>query len=163
LNGLLNFVIAVLVYTGLIREWHVYMYTMLAGVVQALQQPTRESLVGELVPPEKLLNASGLNQAALNISRAAGPALSGVWIYYFGIAGAWFGQGLLFLFAAVWLFLLHIPAKRPMTAKELASKVGVLRSINEGIVFVWGETSVRTQTILALGLEVCVSLVEYAC
>ena len=44
-NAVLNFVLATLVLTGQVQEWHVYVSAFLAGSVQAFQQPARQTLI----------------------------------------------------------------------------------------------------------------------
>ena len=48
------------------------------GVISALNIPTWQAFVTELVPKEDLLNAVTLNSAQFNAARAIGPALGGL-------------------------------------------------------------------------------------
>jgi MFS family permease len=69
-------------------------FTALIGVGTALAAPAFQAIVPELVPPEDLQGAIGLNALAINLSRSVGPALGGL------VVGA-FGPGVAFLLNAV--------------------------------------------------------------
>jgi MFS family permease len=56
----------------------VYAFTFLLGCVTAVDNPTRQSFVTEMVGTEQLANAVGLNSAVFNASRILGPALAGI-------------------------------------------------------------------------------------
>ena len=65
-------VMAVLIFTGQVRPWHVYLAAVLAGATQVFQQPARASLVSDTVPLEYLTNAIGLNSLIFNMARIGG-------------------------------------------------------------------------------------------
>lgn len=56
----------------------IYAVALITGALAALEQPARQALVADLVGPESLVNAVGLNSVAFNLSRIAGPALAGL-------------------------------------------------------------------------------------
>lgn len=72
--------LAVLVLTDVAQLWHVYVLAGLQGVATALDNPTRQAFVSEMVPPDKLSNAVGLNSASFNGARLVGPAIAGLLI-----------------------------------------------------------------------------------
>jgi ribosomal protein S12 len=65
---------------GLAEVWHVYVLALLLGIGTAFDAPARQSFVSELVTPEELTNAVGLNSASVNAARIVGPALAGLLI-----------------------------------------------------------------------------------
>ena len=71
-NAILNIILAILVLTGHVQPWHVYVTGFLTGTAQAFQQPARQALINDLVGRGLLLNAIALNSAALNVSRSVG-------------------------------------------------------------------------------------------
>ncbi|MGV9693218.1 MFS transporter [Streptomyces sp. NPDC003444] len=83
-SGVLALLLAVLDLSGVVALWHVYVFALCLGVVNALEVPARMSFVSELVGPELLPNASALSAAYFNCARVAGPALAGLLI---GVAG----------------------------------------------------------------------------
>lgn len=79
-----SIVLAVLAVTGVITPWMVYMLVLLFGAAAAFDAPARQSFTSEMVGPEDLPNAVGLNSASFNLARVIGPALSGVLIAALG-------------------------------------------------------------------------------
>ena len=69
---------ALLTLTGWIEVWHIMVLSLLIGLINALDNPTRQSFYPSLVPAEKLGNAIALNSAVINGSRLIGPAVGGV-------------------------------------------------------------------------------------
>jgi MFS family permease len=83
-SGALALLFALLVLADAIALWHVYLFALGLGTVNAVEVPTRMSFVSEIVGGELLPNASALSAAYFNLARVAGPALAGVLISAFG-------------------------------------------------------------------------------
>lgn len=77
-------VLATLALTGTVEIWHVYVLALVLGVASALDAPARQSFVSEIVGPEDLTNAVGLNSASFNAARLIGPGVAGLLIAAFG-------------------------------------------------------------------------------
>ena len=69
--------------------------TCLLNVGAAMNGPTWQAIVPELVPREQLPAAIALNSAGFNLARAVGPALGGLAVA--AVASVWLGAGLVFL------------------------------------------------------------------
>ncbi|BFU47337.1 MFS transporter [Krasilnikovia sp. MM14-A1004] len=69
---------AVLVASGVVVLWHVFLFAALLGVANAIETPVRQSFVSELVELPLLPNALALSAATFNSARIAGPALAGI-------------------------------------------------------------------------------------
>ena len=76
--------LGVLAVTGTVEVWHVYVLAFVFGIGSAFDAPARQSFVSEMVGPDDLSNAVGLNSASFNAARVAGPALAGLLIGLFG-------------------------------------------------------------------------------
>jgi MFS family permease len=76
--------LGVLAITGTVEVWHVYVLALVFGTGSAFDAPARQSFVSEMVGPDDLTNAVGLNSASFNAARLAGPAIAGVLIGVFG-------------------------------------------------------------------------------
>jgi len=81
-------VLALLVWSGSVEYWHVCALGLLVGLVSAVDQPTRQAFVVELVGREDVGSAVALNSAAFNAARIVGPAVGGLLIARFGLAPA---------------------------------------------------------------------------
>ncbi len=78
------FVLGALALTGTAETWHVYVLAFVFGVGTAFDAPARQSFVSEMVAPDDLTNAVGLNSASFNAARVVGPAVAGGLIALFG-------------------------------------------------------------------------------
>ncbi|GAA2618933.1 MFS transporter [Paractinoplanes durhamensis] len=87
-------VFALLVASGAVVLWHVYLFAVLLGIANAVETPVRQAFVSELVELPLLPNALALSAATFNCARIGGPALAGV-------ALAVFNTGPVFLIATV--------------------------------------------------------------
>jgi MFS family permease len=85
--GLLALGLGLLVVTGLVRLWHVYVFAFLLGCAAAFDSPARQTFVAELVEERHLPNAVALNSTSFNAARMIGPAVAGVLIA--GIGAGW--------------------------------------------------------------------------
>jgi MFS family permease len=70
--------LAVLTLTGVVELWMVYAAALLTGAATAVDSPTRQAFVVEMVGPPDLPNAIGLNSALFNAARVVGPAAAGI-------------------------------------------------------------------------------------
>ena len=89
--------LGILTYTDLIQLWQVYVLALSLGLLNALDNPTRQTLVSELVPPDDLPNAVSLNSLSFNTSRLIGPAAGGLTIAVVGVAGCFLLNALSFV------------------------------------------------------------------
>jgi predicted MFS family arabinose efflux permease len=79
-------VLAILVATGTVQLWHVYVLALVYGTIQVIDVPARQAFVSEMVRDDDVMNAVSLNSAAFNVARMAGPAIAGVVIAHVDMA-----------------------------------------------------------------------------
>jgi MFS family permease len=82
--ALMAALLAGLTLTHAIKAWHIFVIAFLLGSFAAVDNPTRQSFVNELVGGSKLRNAISLNSAIFQSGALIGPALSGVLINLIG-------------------------------------------------------------------------------
>ena len=143
LSMLQALLLAVLTLTGLIHVWHIMVLSLLIGLVNALDNPTRQSFYPSLVPKDKLSNAIALNSAVINGSRLIGPAVGGVLI-------GMLGEGICFLlngisYSAVIAALLMM---RLAPGRGNAVKQKVWEDMRDGFRYVAGNVPIRTLLLL---------------
>ena len=129
--GVLAGGLGLLVLSGNVELWHVYVFAGLLGCVSAIDGPARQTFVADMVPAERLSNAVGLNSASFNAARMIGPGLAGLLI-------AWVGTGWVFMINAV-TFTATILALTQMRTHELQPVPCTVRGkgqIREGIAYV---------------------------
>jgi MFS family permease len=78
----------ILVVSGTVTLWQVFLFAGLWGTVGAIETPTRQAFVSEMVGRPLLPNALSLASAAFNTARVIGPALGGVAIAALGTGAA---------------------------------------------------------------------------
>jgi MFS family permease len=71
-------VFAILVASGSVALWHVFLFAGLLGIANSIETPVRQSFVSELVEHKLLPNALALSAATFNTARIGGPALAGI-------------------------------------------------------------------------------------
>lgn len=131
-SGLLG----VLAVTGLVQVWHVLVLAFCFGLARALEAPVRQSYVSEMVGPQDLQNAVGLNSASFNSARLVGPGLAGLMIAALGsgvLATGW----VIILNAVSYLFVVASLALQD-SSQLLPGPVGTRRggAVREGIAYV---------------------------
>lgn len=95
--ALMAALLAGLTLTHAIKAWHIFVIAFLLGSFSAVDNPTRQSFVNELVGGSKLRNAISLNSAIFQSGALIGPALSGVLINLIGPGFAFAVNALCFI------------------------------------------------------------------
>jgi len=129
-----------LVASGLLKVWHIFLFTLITGIAWSFNEPVRQSLVPNVVPKEDLMNAVALNSAGFNLTKIIGPALGGVLIALFGAAGNFFVQSAAYIGVLVMVYWMHVPP-----TPEEARQSSALANLKEGFAYVWS-----TPAVLAL-------------
>ncbi|MFD5863361.1 MFS transporter [Agromyces sp. NPDC127015] len=69
---------------GHAQLWQLYVFAGLLGIVNAIDNPARQTFVTDLVSSTDMSNAVALNSASFNTARLIGPAVAGVLIVLVG-------------------------------------------------------------------------------
>jgi MFS family permease len=150
-NGFLYAVTAALIFTALIKPWHVYVTAFLMACVQVFLQPSRAAMISDAVPAKNLTNAIGLNAVVFNMARSTGPALSGVLISLFGTGFSYVVQAVFFLLATVWtLQMSSVRYALPSTRGHGVHEESFGQSIIAGWKFSWRKVEVRTGILVVI-------------
>jgi len=131
-----------IVLTGVTQLWMIYVLAFLLGVVTVFDNPARQAFVIEMVGPDDLTNAVGLNSAVFNGARLIGPAIAGITIHALGVSPS-------FLLNAI-SFIPVVAALSAMRTRELVRPEPLPRSkgqVREGLRYVW-QTPVLRSTLL---------------
>jgi MFS family permease len=143
---LLALVLWALVLTGTVQLWHILILATLLGLTNALDMPTRQAFVVEMVGREDLPNAVALNSSIFNMARIVGPGIAGLLIAALGVAPLFLLNGLSFIAVLIGLALidmskLHAVEKR-ITAAGVEVKQSTMKSLREGLHYVFKTPSV---------------------
>lgn len=85
-SGVIAGAFALLIATGNIKVWMIYLLALALGLVNVLDNPTRQSFISEMVPSDQLANAVTLNSVTINLARVLGAALGGLIVAAVGLA-----------------------------------------------------------------------------
>jgi len=136
-------VLFALVASGAVRLWMVWALALLYGFINVVDNPSRQSFAVEMVGPDDLTNAVGLNSVIVNASRIVGPAIAGLLIATAGMSWAFLANAV--SFAAV------IGALYAMRASELHRRPPVARAkgqIRAGLRYSWHDWELRVPLLM---------------
>jgi len=134
------FILAFLAWSGLIALWQVYVLAAMLGLTNAIDNPTRQAFVVEMVGRDDIANAVALNSSMFNGARLVGPALGGVIIAVVGVGTAFFVNGVSFIAVIIGLLLMKPGLLYPATR---GGEGRLLEQLVEGLRY-----SLRTPAIL---------------
>ncbi|HVQ59749.1 MAG TPA: MFS transporter [Solirubrobacterales bacterium] len=120
------FFLFVVTATGVVEPWMVYLTVFGFGLVNAVDNPTRQSFVIEMVGPDRVVNAVSLNSVIVQAARIVGPALAGILIAGFGVVPC-FGLNVL-TFAAMIGALWTMDPRRLHAAPVANREPGAIRA-----------------------------------
>jgi MFS family permease len=145
-SGILALLLYALVATGTVELWMIYVLAFALGMATAVDMPARQSFVIEMVGPDEVPNAVGLNSAMYNSGRILGPAAAGVTIATLGLAPAFLANAISFVPVIVALVM--------MRPEELHRREPVERrrgEVRAGLLYAWREPTLRS-TLLLVGV-----------
>lgn len=130
-TALLAAILTALVATDTVALWHVYGLALGLGMVNAVDMPSRQAFVSELVPRDDVMNAVALNGAVFNAGRVVGPAVAGVLLASLGAAVCFGINAVTFLPVIAGLALMRFPTR--LRESPVGSNLDRLR---EGLAYV---------------------------
>ncbi len=149
--GIQALALGLLTVTGLVQVWQIGILAALLGLNNAFENPARQSFMMELVGPEHLRNAVGLNSVLVNAARSIGPAIAGILI-------ATVGDGVCFLANAA-SFLAVVLSLSTMDARQLSPVAPTPRArgqLREGLRYVRA-TPALAVPLAMMGLAGCLT------
>ncbi len=144
--GILALILGGLVASGQVTLWMVYVLAACLGLINTIDNPTRQSFVVEMVGEDQLKNAVTLYSSLVNLSRVIGPAIAGALITFVGLAPCFIINGV--SYAAVVIMLWHMRVGELHSSPPLRQAKGQLR---EGFHYVTS-TPVLRNTLIMLAI-----------
>jgi MFS family permease len=141
--GVLALTLGILTATGWVRLWMVYVLAACLGLVNVIDNPTRQTFVMEMVGKGQLTNAVTLNSGEINLARVIGPAIGGGLIAGVGLAPCFIINGLSYIAVLIALFM--------MRAGELHAAPTTPRAkgqLQEGFRYVWSTPLLRNTLLM---------------
>lgn len=148
LSMLQSLTLAVLALTGIIQVWQIIALALFQGLVNAIDAPTRQAFVPELVHERSALaNAIALNSSVFNGARLIGPSIAGVIVATLGASYCFLIDGLSYI--AVIGALLAMRFTRPLTPPRspiTVQQIGI--QLWEGWQYAFGFKPIRAILLL---------------
>jgi MFS family permease len=123
--GVSSGVLAVLAITGHAGFWSIIAVAVVYGSADALDLPTRQAMVADLVDRELIVNAVALSSTAMSATRIIGPSLAGLLIATAG-PGVCFAALSVAYIAPLAVLLTVIPDVKPLPRAAGATAIGEL-------------------------------------
>ncbi|HET7035818.1 MAG TPA: MFS transporter [Thermomicrobiaceae bacterium] len=133
-QGVLALVIAVLAWRGAMGLAQLVVLVFLTGVARAIEMPTVQTVLPNLVPRDELLNIFSLNNLANRGSRFVGPALVATLLELRGPAPAFLVIALLYLLA------LSQVVRVPRMRQTHVSQLNLRQQVAEGAHYIAGHS-----------------------
>jgi MFS family permease len=147
LQVLPSLVLGLLTLTGTIQVWHIYSLGLLGAFVEVFNWPARSAFIPRLVPRPVLLNAMTLSTMILQTSFLFGPTAGGFLIDQSGLAVTYFCSALLLIPSLIALISIHASGELEGERRRVN-----LRSIVEGIEFIWIQRIILSLFLLDFGV-----------
>lgn len=129
--------LAILAYAQLMSALTIALMALLLGLLNAVETPLRQALIGSFVPdPADLPNALVLNAMLINAARFVGPPLAGLLIALAGEAGCFLLTALAFL-----CLLVGLMKVRATPSPKASGTTGEV--FREGLRYLWTTLEVR--------------------
>jgi MFS family permease len=152
ISGLLALSFGAVVASGHITIWWIYAFTLLLGLVLAVERPTMQAFVFQLVGPELLPRAVAANGTINAASRLVGPAMAGALIATVGVRVNFFVDAVSYIVVVIALAGLRTNelVPRPLGARAK-------RRLREGIAYVRANPDVA-QPLLVMAVVGTIAL-----
>jgi MFS family permease len=135
--GLSALALAVLIATGVVHVWMILLLSFVTGCCFAIAGPSYQAITVDLVEREDLANAIALNSTQFQFSRVVGPALAGIALQVFGLAGCFFINALSFVAVIVGLMMVRFDEKKTVApAHSVRDRRAVWQDLIEGLRYV---------------------------
>lgn len=141
--GLLALTLGVITLTGVVELWMVYALAAGFGAVTALDNPSRQTFVMEMVGPADISNAVTLNSVVVNAARVIGPAIGGVIIATVGVGECFVVNAVSYVAVVTAMFLIRTDQLHPSARSARAP-----RQLRDGFRYAWGEPTLRTTLVM---------------
>lgn len=143
--------LAALVMTHTVTVWQIIPLSLMLGIVNAFDIPTRQSFVIHMVEDKRDLgNAIALNSSMVNSARLVGPSIAGLLIAAVGEGVCFLINGISYVAVIAAIMAMRVAKRPPVEHRE-----NVLTGLKEGIGYAFRTTPIRS----VLLLMACVSLV----
>jgi predicted MFS family arabinose efflux permease len=87
--SLLGLVMFTLLQSGRLEVWHIFALVLVGGLVRLFQMPASQSLVGDILPTDRISNGAALTTMGMNLNTIVGPLIGGFLFQSIGPQGVY--------------------------------------------------------------------------
>lgn len=135
LSLIITMFLSVLVWTGKVQYWHILLTATVLGITNAIDMPSRQAIVIDLVGKDELLNGVALNFIAFNLTRVLGPIIAVIIMEKFGAAFCFFSNSFSFLVVVISLSFIKCNSK----LRDGSIRGSIISEIKNGINYILHE------------------------
>jgi len=141
--GILALILGILVGTHIVQLWMVGVLAFCLGLVNMIDNPTRNTFVPEMVGKENMTNAITLNSWEINLARVIGPSIAGILVATVGLALCFLLNALSYIAVIVVLFMINARNLHP--SPIISKEKGQIR---EGFAYVASNPLLKNTLIM---------------
>ena len=138
--GLTTLIAAVLLYTGRLELWHIYLGVMVRSIFIALLEPAFAASTTLLVKKQDFGRASGIVQASRATAQILSPLLAGILIGHIRLGGVLLVDFISYLFAVGTLLALTIPKPERIGSEIVVAKSSFVAKAVYGWTYIMGRS-----------------------
>jgi len=143
---LLAFTLTALTLLGHVQIWQILAVVALQGIINAIDVPTRQALVSEIVETDNLLNAVALNSSIFSNASSVAPVIAGFLVATIGEGWCFALNGATYLAVIAGLLMMRLEEHRNDRGTQSA-----LSRMREGFHFVHDTAPIR-RILIALAI-----------
>jgi hypothetical protein len=132
--ALATLAVAIILFSGNLQVWHIYLTTAISSAFSAFQEPAYRASITMLVPKKDLARAGGIQQIGFAIQTILTPLIASLLYLSVGLKGVILIDFATFFIAIGALALVRIPQPKPTTVIEEA---GEKKSMWQDAAFGW--------------------------
>jgi len=138
----------VVLFTDQVEFWHAYVVIFANGTGQALDFPSRRSIIHDLMGRAGVTNAFAVDSIGMHSSRMVGPALAGFLITAVDVSGAYIVVSTFHLITVTLTRFLRLPERRPQS--DSIRSQSYARNLAEGFRYVAGQRTILAAVIVTV-------------
>ena len=132
--ALTTLAVAIILFSGSLQVWHIYLTTAISSAFSAFQEPAYRASITMLVPKKDLARAGGIQQIGFAVQSILTPLIASVLYLAIGLEGVILIDFATFFIAIGVLLVVRIPQPRPTTESEAP---GEKKSMWQDALFGW--------------------------
>ena len=135
----LGVMMLLLILSGRLEVWHIFVIAMFAGMVRVFLMPSSQSMVADILPRDRIGNGAAISTVGMNLAMLIGPLVGGLLFNSFGPKGAYMAIASLYFLSGLFALGIRIVARSAPREREsvFQAVIGGLKHV-KGNQVLWG-------------------------